>query len=274
VIPKFLSVVESSNNKFEIPDVCTSCGSKIEIEDIRLYCRNENCPGKNKEIILNFIQRIGIEDLSNKRLEDLMNAELVRSIPDLYKITENDLLKLEKVKEKLSNKLLESIAKSKKVDLITFMSALGLTGGAYNKCEKVVRAGYTSVEKLKEITPESLMKIESFAEKSANDFYNSLKEKWGLLDQLLELGFEIKADETKQTEVTGKKICITGALSIKRQVIEDQVRDCGGIVVSTVSKTTDLLVTNESDPSSSKFKKALEYKTKIISENELMKLLK
>lgn len=273
VIPKFLSVIESSKNKFKIPETCPSCESKVEIEDIRIYCRNVNCPGKNKEVILNFIQKIGIEDLSTKRLEDLMNVQLVKSIPDLYKLTEKDLLKLDKVKEKLSTKLLDSIAKSKQVDLITFLSALGVSGGAYNKCEKVVHAGFNTIDKIKTLNLEAMINIESFAEKSAKDFLSSLQDKRKLIDELLELGFEITADEKKETAITGKKICITGALTEKRQVIEDMIRDCGGIVVSAVSKTTDLLVTNETDPASSKYKKALELKTKIISEDELLKLL-
>jgi DNA ligase (NAD+) len=274
VIPKFLSVVKSSNNKFEIPEACTSCGSKVEIEDIRIYCRNEFCTGKNKEIILNFIQRIGIEDLSNKRLEDLMNAKLIKNIPDLYKLTEDDLLKLDKVKEKLSNKLIESISASKRVDLITFLSALGVSGGAYNKCEKVVRAGFDNVDKIKKLNYESLLGVESFAEKSAADFLSSLKEKIKLIDELVDLGFDIIVDVKRETAISGKKICITGALSEKRQVIEERVRDCGGIMVSSVSKNTDLLVTNETDPNSSKFKKAIELKIKIINENELLNLLK
>ena len=273
VIPKFLSVVTPSKEAFVIPDRCPSCDSKVETVDIRLFCRNENCPGKNKEIILNFIQKIGIEDLSGKRLEELINAKLVKTIPDLYRLEASDLMKLDKVKDKLSNKLIESIQKTKTVDLITFLSALGITGGAFNKCEKVVRAGFDSIVKIKNLSLEQLMKVESFAEKSATEFLNSLREKHDLVDELVDLGFEFTVEETRETEITGKKICITGALSEKRPVIEDKIREGGGIVVSSVSKNTDILVTNETDPSSSKFKKALELKIKIITEAELLKLL-
>ena len=66
---------------------------------------------------------------------------------------------------------------------------------------------------------------------------------------------------------------VAGALSEKRNVIEDRIRECGGVVVSSVSKNTDMLVTNESDPTSSKFKKALELKIKIITEKELFELM-
>lgn len=273
VIPKFMSVVTPSNNKFEIPDRCPSCDSKVEKVDIRLFCKNDNCPGKNKEIILNFIQKIGIDDLSGKRLDELINAKLVKTIPDLYRLEASDLMKVDKVKDKLSNKLIESIQKTKNVDLITFMAALGITGGAFNKCEKIVRAGFDNITKIKNLSIEQLMKVESFADKSATDFLSSLREKKDMIDELVELGFEFSVEETRETEISGKKICITGALSEKRPVIEDMIRAGGGIVVSSVSKNTDILVTNETDPTSSKFKKALELKIKIITEAELLKLL-
>ncbi|MBC7427887.1 MAG: NAD-dependent DNA ligase LigA [Bacteriovorax sp.] len=274
VIPKFLSVVKPSKNKFKVPDRCPSCDSKVEMVDIRLFCRNDNCPGKNLEIILNFIQKIGIEDLSGKRLEELINAKLVKTIPDLYKLEVADLMKIDKVKEKLSNKLIDSIQKTMTTDLITFLSALGLTGGAYSKCEKVVRAGFDSIKKIENLSIDQLMGVESFAEKSATEFMNSLKEKKDMIQELVELGFEFTVEETRETKVSGLKICITGALSEKRPVIEDMIREGGGIVVSSVSKNTDILVTNETDPSSSKFKKALELKIKTITEEQLLNLLK
>lgn len=274
VIPKFLSVVQPSNNKFVIPERCTSCDSKVEIVDIRIFCKNENCTGKNLEIILNFIQKIGIEDLSGKRLEELIKAKLVKTIPDLYRLEASDLMKIDKVKEKLSNKLIESIQKTKTIDLITFLSALGISGGAYNKCEKVVRAGFDSIKKIEQLSIEQLMGVESFAEKSATEFISSIRDKKEMIHELIELGFVFTVDETRETKVSGLKICITGALSEKRPVIEDLIREGGGIIVSSVSKNTDILVTNEIDPSSSKFKKALELKIKIISEAQLLSLLK
>lgn len=273
VIPKFLEVITPSTNLFEIPSSCPSCESPVLVKDIRLYCSNEKCPGRNKEVILNYIQKIGVEDLSGKRLEELLNAGFVKTIPDLYRLTADDLMKLDKVKDKLSQKLIESIQKTKHVDFIIFLSSLGITGGAYNKCEKVVRAGFDSVEKIKNLTIEKLMNVDSFAEKSATEFVNSIKEKSEMIDELVGLGMTFEIEETRNTAVSGLKICITGALSQKRNVIEDAIRLGGGLVVSSVSKNTDLLVTNETDPTSSKYKKALELKIKIITEAQLMDLL-
>ncbi|MBY0413916.1 MAG: NAD-dependent DNA ligase LigA, partial [Bdellovibrionales bacterium] len=225
VIPKFLSVVTPSKSQFVIPERCPSCDSKVEIVDIRIFCRNDICPGKNKEIILNFIQKIGIEDLSSKRLDELINAKMVKTIPDLYRLEVSDLMKLDKVKDKLSNKLIESIQKTKNVDLIAFLAALGITGGAFSKCEKVVRAGFDSINKVLNMSPEQLIKVESFAEKSSTEFINSLREKKEMIHELVELGFQFTVEETRETKVTGLKICITGALTEKRPVIEDKIRE-------------------------------------------------
>lgn len=274
VIPKFLSVIKGSRNQFQIPEACPACSEKIAIEGIRIYCPNKECVGKNKEMILNFIQKIGIENLSEKRLEELMDARLVKNIPDLYLLKESDLMKLNKIKEKLSSKLIESIYKTKKTDLTLFLSALGLSGGAHGRCEKIVRAGYNTIEKILALSENELIQVESFAKKAAKDFMDSLDEKRSVISELLMQGFVFTVEETRQTKITGKKICITGALFEKRSLVEEEIRKAGGIIVSSVSKNTDILLTNEKDPTTSKFKKAIELKITIYTEEEFKRLLK
>ncbi len=273
VIPKFLSVLEAGNGKYEYPKRCPCCHGVTKVDNIRLFCINDSCPAKNKEIILNFIVRMGIENLSTKRLEEMMKEELVLRVPDLYKITKEQLLTLEKTKDKLADKILNEIEKSRKVDLITFLSALGITGGAYNKCEKVVLAGFDSLEKIKNLTASQLMEIEGFAERSATEFVSSLKEKISLIEELEEIGFSFKAKKIKDNPIKGKKICITGALSQKRSVIEGKIRDLGGVVTGSVSKATDYLLTNESDSASSKFKKAQDLSIPVISEQQFFDMV-
>jgi DNA ligase (NAD+) len=274
VIPKFLEVKKASKNKFEIPKECPNCNSNTVIDDIRLFCSNEDCPGRNKESILNFIQKIGIDDLSSKRLDELITAGLVKKIPDLYKLKKEQLMELDKVKDKLASKLINTIDESKKVDLTTFLSSLGITGGAYNKCEKVVSEGYNTLSKIKKLTAEKLMNIESFAEKSSQDFLSSLQEKFPLIDELTELGFKFTKVAEANTPISGKKICITGSLTEKRSNIEARIREAGGIVVSSVSKATDYLLTNDTSSNSSKFVKAEKLNIPIISEEKLARLLK
>jgi len=272
VIPKFISVKQESENKLIIPDKCPECGSDTRVEDIRLICPNEKCKARLHEQILNFIKKIGIEDLSGKRLEQLLSKGLINKIPDLYRISADDLKKMDKTKEKLSDKLFSSIQASKKADLITFLSALGITHGAYNTCEKVVNAGYNTLDKILNLSVDELSRVDTFAEKSSKDFIASLKDKEDLIKELIGVGFNFQEISKENKILNGKQICITGALAEKRAIVEHKIRNMGGVVTSSVSKDTDYLLTNELNSTSSKFVKAQKLGIKIINENDFFKI--
>jgi len=274
VIPKFLKVIERGSGSFVIPKRgCESCVKDLEIEGIRLLCRSTFCPTKEKESILNFIQKIGIDDISSKRLDEMIKHGLVKSAADLYELRKEDLLMLDKVKEKLSEKMIQTIEKSKKSNLIVFLASLGINGGAYNKCEKVVEAGFNTLDKVLNLSEEELMEVESFAEKSSHEFVKSIKEKRPLIEKLCKLGFSFKEISQSEGVLTGKKVCITGTLSQKRSEIERKIKGAGGQIVSSVSKKTDFLLTNDQESNSSKFKKAKENLVSIITEDDLEKIL-
>lgn len=275
VIPKFLSVVKSSEEPFVLPSKgCNHCIKDLEVREIRLVCINKVCPLRDKEGILNFIQKIGIDDLSSKRLDELISQGLVSSIPDLYDLTEEKLMKLDKVKQKLADKLVRNIKKSKGVSFTVFLSSLGINGGAYNKCEKVVQSGYDTIEKIMKLTVEELSTVEGFAEKSATEFLRSIHEKRKLIKELEKKGFIFEERVVVETPMKGKKVCITGALSEKRSIIEERLRSFGAIIVGSVSKNTDYLLTNEDPGSSSKYLKAVEHNIPIVTEEKLRLLLK
>lgn len=275
VIPKFLAVVKEGSKKFEIPKSCPSCNEEVFEEDIRLVCRNIYCQDKVKDEILNFIKKIGIDDLSSKRLEEMIKQGIVKDISSLYEITKEQLLSLDKVKDKLATKLLGSIEKSKQVNLTTFLASLGISGGAFNKCEKIVQNGFDSIDKIMKMKVADLMKVESFAEKSASDFIESLQSKKELIKKLRSYGFELKPAiaVNVDSEIRGLKFCITGTLSMKRSELQKIVKENGGIVQSGVSKETDYLITNDTESTSSKFKKAQTLKIPIISEEKFFKLI-
>lgn len=275
VIPKFLGVVEKADGHFSYPENCPSCQSGLKIEDIWLYCPNDLCPAKIKEEILNYIQKAGIDDVSDKRLEEMILKGLVETIPDLYRLKVEDFLLLDKVKEKLANKMYGNIQKTKKQTLAQFISAIGIEGVSMAKSEKIISQGYNNLEKIRAITLEQMLNIEGFAEKSSNDFLNSLKRKDGLISELVNLGVSVEADElnTGEGPLQGYKFCITGELSTSRGEVEKVIKKNGGVMVSSVSKNTNYLVTNDVESSSSKFVKAKSLGIPIISEAALMKML-
>ncbi|MCO4752925.1 MAG: NAD-dependent DNA ligase LigA [Bacteriovoracaceae bacterium] len=274
VIPKFIDVVESSKNEFSYPEVCPSCSEKTYVEDIRLVCKNPTCPEKVKDEILNFIRKMGIENLSDKRLEELINAKVIQDIPSLYDLNVEKLMQMDKVKEKLASKIVNSIEDSKQVELTTLLASLGISGGAFNKCEKIVHNGFDTWEKIKSLTPEKLIEIESFAEKSSMEFARSLQSKIPLVESLLEKGIEVKKSSVKtDTKIAGKKFCITGSLSMKRADLQKIIKENGAVAVSSVTSATDYLITNDVESSSSKFKKAKQLAIPILSETAFLKML-
>ncbi|MBL7665391.1 MAG: NAD-dependent DNA ligase LigA [Bacteriovoracaceae bacterium] len=274
VIPKFVSVVKSSETKFSVPSKCPSCSEKLYEEDIRLICKNPDCPDKKLDEILNFVKKVGIEDFSEKRIAEAIQKKVIKNIQSLYEINQEDLLTLEKVKDKLAQKIYANIQKSKEIDLVTFLSALGISGGAYSKSQKIVEAGFDTVEKILKLEISDLESIASFAEKSAQQYVESLKTKYDLIKSLLKSGVNPISQKIQQgTKLKGLKFCITGTLSMKRTDIEDMIKGQAGAVQNGVSSTTDYVITNDTESTSSKFKKAQELKIPIISEEKFLKLL-
>ena len=274
VIPKFLSVLESRPGAPSIPGECPSCATPTVREDIWLLCPNELCPAKQMEVILHWIRQVNVEDLSEKRLQEMIGQGLVSSIPDLYRLSVNDLLTLDKVKEKLATKIYENIQKTKQLDLVTFLSAIGVEGVSRAKAERIVANGHNAIDKVMALDAQTLVAIEGFAEKSAVDIVRSIGTKRKLVTALQDVGIEIAASETYGEGVfSGKKICITGALSAPRAEIEKLIKRHGGAVVGSVSKNTDYLLTNDTNPASSKYKKALELGTTVVSESDFLKMI-
>lgn len=274
VIPKFLGVTERARGKFVYPENCPSCNSELKIEDIWLFCENERCPAKVKEEILNYIHKSGVEDISDKRLEELILKGLVQTIPDLYRLTEKDFLKLDKVKEKLASKMFENISKTKEQTLTQFISAIGIEGVSTAKSEKIIDQGYNTIDKILSLTAEKMIAIEGFAEKSSSEIVSSLKRKERLIRELLSVGVKLKTEEinTGSGPLAGMKFCITGELSTPRAEFEKLIKKNGGVMVSSVSKNTTYLVTNETDGGSSKFVKAKDLGILIINEAVLIKM--
>ncbi|HXH31984.1 MAG TPA: NAD-dependent DNA ligase LigA [Bacteriovoracaceae bacterium] len=274
VIPKFMGVVEKAPGPFTYPRTCPSCESTLIIEDIWLFCANEICPTKMKEVILNYIHKAGIDDLSDKRLEEMIIKGFVEDIPDLYRLSVSDLLLLEKVKEKLATKMYQNIQQTTDQSLVQFMSAIGVEGISTAKSEKIISQGYNSLEKIQSLTLEKMLKIEGFAEKSSTDFLRSMEKKRELIAELLSVGVSVK-DEIAHGEgpLTGSKFCITGELGMPRSEIEKLIKLNGGVMVSSVSKNTTYLVTNESEGSSSKFVKAQALGIPVLSEKKLLSLI-
>ena len=270
VIPKFLSVVTSAGGKCRIPTECPSCGSKLISDDVRIKCANQvSCSAQQSGAILNWIKAVGIDDLSDKRLQVMMDKGLVNSIPDLYTLTLDDLLKLPATKEKMAQKLYDNIHKTKDIPLAMFLNGLGIEGAGQTTWEKLIEV-FPSLESILETKVDDLVAIDGFAEKSSEQIVNGLQRARGLIKNLLAVGVSpVMPKVNKSGPLAGMILVITGALSRPRKDVEDMIKAAGGRTGSSVSKTTSVLVTNETDSTSSKMAKARSLGIEIWSESKL-----
>ena len=115
VIPKFLEVVNATEGHYQWPKRCNSCETELNFDGVRLKCPNkETCPAQQKGTILNWIKNAGIDSLSEKRLDSMMDMDLVKKSSDLYLLSVDDFLKLPLTKEKMAQKLFRKYKRFKK----------------------------------------------------------------------------------------------------------------------------------------------------------------
>lgn len=279
VIPKFLRVAEESLGHYSEPEVCPSCGENLSFDDVRLRCTNQNsCPAQKLRGILNWIKSAEIDDLSEKRLANMLDIGLIENIDDLYRLEVEDLLKLPTTKEKMANKLLSNIRSSCELPLVNFLNGLGVEGVGMTGWERLLER-FPSLDAVLNASSEDIIKVDGFAEKLAKQIVAGLKRKGELIKSLLDVGVK-PSDYISQAEegvgddtFQGKMIAITGKLSMPRSEMEKIIKSLGGKPASSISKNTHLLIANDPQSSSSKMKKARDLEIPIWTEEDLQKYI-
>ena len=282
VIPEILGVAEHFDNSYEIkkPEVCPCCGAKVVEDGANLFCTNYfGCAEQIEDRINHYAARnaMNIEGLSDKTIKALREELSVKTVADLYKLTPEDLLKLEKFKDKKSANLINSLNSSKKPEFYRFIYALGINGVG-EKTAKDLAKKYDSLSSLMSATIEDLTTINDVGLVIAENIYNFFKDdiQVGIINELLSLGIEIqypKSDLVVNDTFTNKTIVLTGDLNnFSRTELTALLEKFGAKVTSSVSKKTDLVIVGENP--GSKFNKAQELGIKIMFEPELMDCLK
>ena len=202
---------------------------------------------------------------------------LVKHFIDIYKLKKEDLAELPRFAEKSAQNLIEAIEKSKHTTLARFLYSLGIIHvGEYSA--KLLAGNFEHIEDLYHIKPERITEIRQMGEKiaeSVSRFFND-PENLHTLKTLKAVGVEITNPDFESRK-TGKRVfedltfVITGTLSQPRQEVEELINKAGGHVSGSISKRTDFLVAGE-EPGS-KFQKAQSLGVRIISYNELLKMI-
>ncbi|MCM1321404.1 MAG: NAD-dependent DNA ligase LigA [Bacteroides sp.] len=285
IIPKIESVipfpadVHCETQPVIYPDTCAVCGSRLVDEGTRLCCPNAQCPKRVLHQLEKWISVIDIRDLGETLIKKLFEAEKVRSIADLYTLSEADLTPfflMEKsiTKEKKSlgaEKIVKSIQSHRNVSLPRFVAGFDIEGIGELLVEKVVAAGFDTLEKLLAADEQAVAQVNGFAEITARTLVQGLAENAEEMRSLAESVITISAGAGS---LSGMSFCFTGELrTIKRADAESKVKALGGSVKSSVVKDLTYLVTNNISSGSSKNKKAAELGIPVIDELAFLQML-
>ena len=284
VIPYIVAALpgkrDGSQTAYVPPSHCPSCGSPVERipGEVAWYCLNAACPAQLTRNVENFASRtaMDIAGLGEQIVAQLVQSGLVRSFSDLYLLSKEPLLTLDKFGEKKAENLLDAIQASKSQTLQRLLIALGIKGIGEVAARKLAQK-YGSLDAISHAGLDDLQQIEGVGPNLAESVYEwfRLESNQQMLAQLKELGLnptESTAVSTTKLPLAGLTFVVTGTLEgFSREGISDFILQNGGKVSGSVSSKTSYLVLG-ADPGS-KYEKARQLGVPILSETQLRELV-
>ena len=288
IIPEVSQVVldkrPKDSEEYQLPTHCPVCGSELVHldEEVALRCINPKCPAQMKEGLNHFVSRnaMNIDGLGPRVLEQMYDKKLVADVADLYKLTEEELLTLDKIKEKSANNILTAIDNSKDNSVERLIFGLGIRHvGA--KAAKILAEHFGDLETLSRSDYESIIALDTIGDIIADSVvtYFSNEEVHELMNELKQAGvnFEYKGlRSTQLQEVESpfkeKTVVLTGKLTrLTREEAKETIENLGGKVTGSVSKKTDIVVAGED--AGSKLTKAQELGIEVWTEDQMAEAL-
>ena len=283
VIPKVVEVIEDAdhprgNREFTFPSVCPECGSEVVRAEgeVDYRCVNADCPAKLRESLLHFGARgvMNIEGLGEAVVQQLLERGLVHSVADLYALTEEQLVGLDRFAEKSARTLLAEIEGSKRAGLARVLMGLGirfvgertaeLLAQEFGSMDALMAATAEELERVEEVGPRISLAILEFFSTAANQ---------ALVKSLKAAGVDMTAEKKQRTtQLAGLTFVLTGTLpTLTRDEAKQRIEAAGGKTAGSVSKKTSYVVAGEE--AGSKLDKARELKIPVIDEAGLLALL-
>ena len=275
---------EAASTPYPKPTHCPVCGSELVHleEEVALRCINPKCSAQMKEGLSHFVSRqaMNIDGLGPKVIEQMYEKELVKDVADLYYLTQEQLLTLDKVKEKSANNLLKAIEASKANSAERLLFGLGIRHvGA--KAAKILLEHYETIENLSQAQAEDILNLHTMGETIANSLttYFANDEVHELLAELKAAGVNLRYLGVTQAQLASvespfkdKTIVLTGKLTTyTREEAKAKIESLGGKVTGSVSKKTDLVIAGAD--AGSKLTKAQSLGIEVWSEEQMVEAL-
>ena len=280
IIPEVVRVLVEARSGDEqpyvVPEQCPACGSQTVMDGPRLMCENSACPAQLERLIEHFvgrdkmnIDRVGIE--LGKRF---IAAGFVKDVADLFTLTKEQLLGLERMAEKSAQNVLDSIEAAKHPTLARLLYALGIPNIGEHTSELVAER-FGTLQAIQGATLEEISSIHDVGKIAGLALRTWLDEPHNqtLLEKMLAAGVEPVQEERKAADArfAGKSFVFTGTMNHERRELEQMVKDLGARVAGSVSKKTSYVVAGEA--AGTKLDKARENKVPVLTEDEFLALI-
>ncbi|MFS0690399.1 NAD-dependent DNA ligase LigA [Sporosarcina sp. 179-K 8C2 HS] len=287
IIPEVVSVLieqrQGDEEPYHMPDNCPVCDSElVRIEgEVALRCVNPQCPAQMKEALIHFVSRnaMNIEGIGERVVDQLYTSGLVHDVSDLYCLTKEQLLTLERMGEKSATNLLTAIEASKANSLEKLLFGLGIRHVG-EKAAHILSEEFGTMDEIAKADTERLTSIHEIGDKVADaviTFFNN-EDVLEVIGKLKTYGVNMDYKGRTRQELptegpfAGKTIVLTGKLSIlTRNEAKERIEALGGKVSGSVSKKTDLVIAGED--AGSKLAKAEELGITVWNETELVDAL-
>ena len=282
VIPKVVRVVKQGAGRrpFRMPKHCPVCGGEVVREEgeAASRCINTNCPARLKESVSHFAARgvMDIDGMGDVLVDQLVSRGLVKSVADIYELTLDQLLELERMGQKSAEKILKNIDASRKRPLPRVLNGLGIPFVG-ERTAQILAETFGSLDAIAQADEEVLQQAEEVGPKvseSIRQFFHEPRNR-ELVERLRKAGLTFEHAMRKKTggALAGKTFVITGTLpNLAREEAKARIESAGGKVTGSVSKKTDYVLAG-ADPGS-KLDKANQLGIPVIGEPELLALLK
>ncbi|MFD6438231.1 NAD-dependent DNA ligase LigA [Peribacillus sp. NPDC060186] len=289
IIPEVVNVLAERRTgeevEFQMPTECPECDSELVRLDgeVALRCINPKCPAQIREGLIHFVSRtaMNIDSLGEKVISQLFKEALIQDVADIYKLTYDQVIALERMGDKSVNKLLQAIEASKSNSLEKLLFGLGIRHVG-SKAAKTLAREFVTIEALSKASREELTAINEIGEKMADSIvaYFELEEVHSLLNELKEAGVNLTYKGARAVSIeaidsifAGKTVVLTGKLhQLTRNEAKEKLEALGANVAGSVSKKTDLVVAGED--AGSKLEKAESLGVLVWDEERLIEELK
>ena len=284
VIPKVVKVInekrQNDSKPYSLPDSCPSCGHNVyrpEGEAVA-RCQNLSCPAQMKGRIEHFVSKnaLDIDGIGNKLVDQLVETNLVQTVDDLFKLTLEDLIPLERMADKSARNTISAIESSKQTGFARFLYALGIRNvGEYlsKVLEKYYEGNFHRFMSSKKEELESIFEVGGIVADGIVRFWSD-SSNLDVVNSCFSLGVTLSPVESKGKDqvLAGKTFVFTGVLTkFTRKEAQELVESLGGRASNSVSKKTTFIISGQS--AGSKITKAQEFGVPILSEDDFQKMI-